>query len=212
MARRLRSLTLEDLGRLPAGCGACVFWESAGERERRCGSVCDSELQEAWYRRVTDEWGECGVVAYEDDEILGFVKFAPSKYFPQASTFHAAPEDSSVPLIACFHIAPEARHHGLGGVLLKATLRDMVQRGERRIESFGAVHLPEVVDESPVLGIDFLLRHGFTIERPDPQYPLLKLDLKSLATWPENVEAVLDSLRLPMRAPKRAPATWMNGK
>ena len=83
MTRKLRPLLLEDLGRLPTGCGGCAFWESAGERERRCGGVCDSEFQRAWHRRVTDEWGECGRVAYEDDELLGFVKYAPSGYFPQ---------------------------------------------------------------------------------------------------------------------------------
>jgi GNAT superfamily N-acetyltransferase len=212
MTRRLRPLSLDDLSRLPAGCGGCAFWESAGERERRCGATCDAELQTAWYRRVTDEWGECGRVAYEDDELLGFIKYAPSKYFPQSQTFAAAPEDGSVPLISCLHTSEDARHHGLGTVLIRAALRDLVGRKERRVEAFGFATPGAIVDDMPMMGMPFLLRNGFTVSRPDPLYPLMRLDLKSLVVWQDNLEAVLESLRFPLRVPSRAPATWMKGQ
>jgi GNAT superfamily N-acetyltransferase len=170
------------------------------------------ELQRAWYRRVTDEWGECGRVAYEDDELLGFVKYAPSTYFPQAQTFAAAPQDPSVPLITCLHVLPDARHHGLGTVLIRAALRDLVGRGERRVEAFGFSDLGANVDDMPMLGMPFLLRNGFVVSRPDPLYPLMRLDLKSLIIWQDNLEAVLESLRFPLRVPSRAPASWMKGQ
>jgi GNAT superfamily N-acetyltransferase len=211
MTRRLRPLSLDDFGRLPAGCGGCALWESAGERERRCGSVCDVDLQRAWLRRVTDEWGECGRVAYEDDELLGFIKYAPSSYFPQSATFAAAPEDPSVPLIACAHITADARHRGLGTVLLRACLRDLAGRGERRVEAFGFAQPAARIDDMPMVGMPFLLRNGFTVSRPDPLYPLLRLDLKALVMWQDNLEAVLESLRFPLRVPSRAPASWMKG-
>jgi len=212
MSRKLRPLTFSAPDRLPLECAECVFWESAGERERRCGKVCDSELQSAWYRRVTDEWGECGRVAFEDDEVLGFIKYAPSEYFPQASTFAAAPEDRSVPLLACLHISPDARHRGLGTVLLRAALKDLVQRGERRVVAFGYTGLAGGErDAMPMLSVAFLERNGFIITRPDPVYPLLKLDLKSLALWQDNLETVLESLRFPLRVPNRAPASWTKG-
>jgi len=212
MSRKLRPLGGEHLDRLPPGCSGCAFWESGGERERRCGSVCDTETQRAWYRRVTDEWGTCGRVAFEDDEVLGFVKYAPSGYFPQAATFRSAPEDPSVPLISCLHITPDARHRGLGTVLLRACMSDLVQRGERRVESFGYTDASARIDDMPMLGMPFLLRHGFTVVRPDPHYPLLRLELKSLAVWQDNLEAMLDSLRFPLRVPRRAPANWTNGR
>jgi GNAT superfamily N-acetyltransferase len=177
-----------------------------------CGSVCDPELQEAWYRQVTDEWGECGCVAREDDEILGFIKYAPSRYFPQSSTFPSAPEDPTVPMIACLHITADARHHGLGSVLLRAALKDLLGRGERKVEAFAAAQRPAVIEDSPMLGIDFLLRNGFTVSRPDAQFPLMRLDLRSLVSWSENLEAVLNSLRFPTRVPSRAPASWTGGR
>lgn len=212
MARKLRALTLPDLACLPTGCAGCVFWETDIAGDVSCGSACDPEFQREWYLRVTEEWGECGRVAYEDDEILGVIKYAPSAFFPRARTFAAAPEDAKVPLIACLHIAQDARHHGLGSVMLRAALRDLSMRGERRVEAFAAAHKPPVLDESPLLGLEFLLRNGFTVSRPDLNYPLLKLDLRSLAMLQENLEAVLESLRFPTRVPKRVPASWIEGR
>lgn len=212
MTRRLRPLSYSDLDSLPTGCGSCAFWESAGERERICGSVCDEELVKDRYRRINDEWGVCGRVAYEDDEVLGFIKYAPSVYFPQSATFNAAPKDPAVPLIACLHIASDARHRGLGGVLIHAALRDLSLRGERRVEAFASARKPAVLDESPVLSLEFLVRTGFVVSQSDPAFPLLKLDLRRLAAITENLEAVFESLKFPLRMPKRAPASWMNGR
>lgn len=185
-----------------------MFWESKLEHERRCGSHCDAELQAEWFHRVVQEWGDCGRVAFDDDRVLGFVKYAPSGYFPQARTFLSAPRDPEVPLITCLHISPESRHHGLGSVLLRAALKDLVTRGERKVESFALAKRPATLDDAPMLGIEFLLRNGFTVSRPDPVYPLLQLELRSLAVWTENLEAVLESLKLPLRIPERAPAPW----
>jgi len=210
MSRKLRPLHAQDLDRLPPGCSECAFWESAGERERRCGAVCDLETQRAWYRRVTDEWGSCGRVAFEDDEVLGFVKYAPSGYFPQAATFSAAPKDPSVPMLACLHIEPDALHRGLGTLLLRACMSDLVQRGERRLEAFAYTDGHAEMRDMPMLGMPFLLRNGFTVAHPDLRYPLLRLELKSLVAWQGNLESMLDSLRFPLRVPNRAPASWSN--
>jgi GNAT superfamily N-acetyltransferase len=212
MSRKLRTLSAADVGKLCSCCAGCVFWESAEKLDRSCGQRCDVEQVREWVRRVNSEWGECGKVVFEDDEVLGFIKYAPSGYFPQAANFSAAPEDPKVPLIACMHVSPDARHHGLGSLLLRACIRDLAGRGERKIEAFGIVNPPAAIDESPMVSMEFLLRNGFTVSRPDPMYPLLKLDVRSLAVWTDNLEAVLESLRFPPRAPKRVPASWMNGR
>jgi len=212
MTRRLRPLSTADIERLPVGCGACAFWETATLTEMRCGSVCDIERVRDWHATVTDEWGECGRVAFEDDEVLGFIKYAPSRYFPRSATFTARPESPDTPLITCLHISADARHRGLGSVLLRSALSDLVMRGEKRVEAYAAVKKPATLDDSPVLGLEFLLRNGFTVASPDPHYPLLRLDLKRLALLTENLESVLDSLRFPLRMPKRVPASWMNGR
>jgi N-acetylglutamate synthase-like GNAT family acetyltransferase len=114
-------------------------------------------------------------------------------------------------LLACIHILNEARQHGMGSLLLRAALRDLVHRGERAVEAFACTSRTGM-HEQPVMGVEFLLRNGFNLVRPDPTYPLLRLELKSLVTWTENLEVVLESLRLPSRQPGRVPSPTVNMK
>lgn len=206
MTAKLRPLSVSDYGRLPAGCGSCTFWETVTEVERVCGSVCDAGAQAALHHRIVQEWGDCGRVAYEDDDILGFIRYAPSGYFPQARTFASAPSDPHVPLLTCLHVSEEVRRKGLGTVLLRAALRDLTQRGERKVECFGLARRPEDFGTSPMPGMEFLVRNGFAVVHPDPLYPLLALEMRSLALWTESLESVLASLKLPLRVPNRVPA------
>jgi len=204
MTRRFRPLTLEHLDALPAVCVGCAFWESAERHERECGSVCDRELLRAWYLRVTGEWGDCGRVALEDDEVLGFIKYAPSRYVPQAATFASRPYDADVPLITCLHISDNARQHGLGRLLVQAALKDLKSRGERVVQSFACAR-SEDLTRMPMIGMKYLSENGFAVVRSDPAFPLMQLDLRSLASVAENLESVLESLRIPLRAPARVP-------
>jgi len=211
MSRRLIGLSLADRQHLPSRCVDCVFWETAERLPRECGAACDAALAKGWVRTVADEWGECGRVAIEDGEFLGFIKYAPPRYVPQARHMPAGPPLEDTVLLTCVHIAPEARRHGLGGVLLRAALRDVAARGERSVQAYALATRTDY-ENAPLVGVEFLLRHGFTVARPHPETPLLRLDLKSLVSWSENLESVLESLRIPMRVPKRAPATLASDK
>lgn len=205
MTRRLRPLLFQDLGRLPSACTGCVFWESSETQPRRCGSACDPVVLDAWYERVTAEWGECGRVLVDDEsEILGFIKYAPSAYFPQASTFASHPTNPDAALLTCLHVREDAREQHMGRLLVQAALKDLKSRGERSVQSFACVP-PHDIRLMPMIGIDYLLSQGFTVVRPDPSFPLMQIDLRSLAALAENFETVLESLRVPLRAPVRVP-------
>lgn len=204
MARRLRTLTPERVGDLPDGCDGCCFWETDDSLSPDCGANEDAERFRQWIRIVSAEWGDCGKIVYVDGEALGFVKYAPPGFFPQAKHMPAGlPSDDAV-LLACLHVAHDARHAGLGKVLLQAALRDLSARGEKAVESYAAVD-PTDRRRTPMMTIDFLLRQGFTVIRPHPRYPLMRLELKTLAKWTESIEAVLESLQLPLRVPERRP-------
>ncbi len=206
MARRLRPLDSTALASLPCECAGCVFWQTGTPLEKRCGSACDEQLLRDWYETVRDEWGECGRVACEDDEVLGFIMYAPPVYLPQSRQFAAGPPDDNAVLIACLHIRDDARQHGLGSLLLRAALRDLYLRGVKHVEAYASAARRDVSVE-PVVGVEFLLRNGFTVQRPHPDYPLLRLDLRTLATWTENIEAALQALRIPLARPQRVPST-----
>lgn len=210
MTRRFVGLSTIEPERLPLDCGRCGFWESSARVRRECGAGADDAVLEDWAQRVTAEWGEFGRAAVEDGEVLGLIKYAPPVYFPQARYMPSGPPLEGVPLIACMHIVPEARRRGLGGVLLRGAMRDLAQRGERTVQAYATTDASGFVGV-PLIGVEFLLRNGFTVVRPHPEVPLLSLDLKSLASWTENLEAVLESLRIPLKVAKRAPATFCAG-
>lgn len=211
MARKFIGLSVVDRANLPARCGSCMYWESEQPLRMECGAACDETASTEWVRTVAAEWGECGRVAVEDGEFLGFVKYAPPGYFPQARHMPSGPPLKDAVLISCLHIAPEARRRGVGGVLMRAALRDLVARGERTAQAYAFARRVDL-DAAPMVGVDFLLRNGFTVVHPHPDVPLLRVDLKTLVSWTDNLESVLDSLRLPVRVPKRAPVTLAAGK
>jgi len=161
-------------------------------------------------RSVSSEWGECGRVVVEDGTVLGFIKYAPARLVPQARVMPAGRPDPGAVLIMCMHIEPNARQRGLGKVLLQAALRDLTMRGERTVQAYATAVRGDYA-LSPVVGVEFLLRMGFTVARPHPTLPLMQLDLRLLASWTENLEAVLESLRLPLRVPRGAPVPNMRG-
>jgi len=206
MARRIRTLTPERVDDLPDMCACCALWESDLAREPVCGGTRDRERVVAWISTVRSEWGECGRIAYEGGEVLGFVKYAPPRYFPNVRTMPSGIPDDDAVLLACLRVSGEARHAGLGKLLLQAVLRDLTSRGEKVVEAYaGADALDR--EHTPLMSVEFLLRQGFTVARPHPRYPLMRLELRSLAAWTENLEAVLEALQLPRRVGERVPAS-----
>jgi ribosomal protein S18 acetylase RimI-like enzyme len=206
MARRLRWLAPERVDDLPDMCACCSFWEGSGAGDPACGESCDRETLLAWIREVRAEWGECGRIAYEGDEVLGFVKYAAPKYFPQVRSMPSGVPDSDAVLIACLHVSATARHAGLGKVLLQAALRDLTSRREKAVEAYAAGGAVDR-EHTPLMSVEFLLRQGFSVARPHPRYPLMRLELKQLAAWTDNLEAVLEALQLPVRVGERVPAS-----
>jgi GNAT superfamily N-acetyltransferase len=206
MARRFKPLASDLIEALPTGCAGCVFWESPERLEHVCGAKCDVALARGWVDRVRSEWGDCGRAAVEDGEVLGFIKYAPAPFFPQAQVMPSGPPDEKAVLIACMHISPDARQRGLGKVLMQVALRDLATRGVKTVQAYGTLQ-QGAFETSPVVGVEFLLRMGFTVSRPHPDVPLMQLDMRSLVSWTENLEAVLESLRIPIGVARRSPVT-----
>lgn len=204
MARRMRRLTVERIGDLPEPCSACALWETGGHPGPICEPADARKVLEQWVEEVRAAWGECGRVAYENGEPLGFVKYAPGRFFPQVISMPSGPPDNDAVLIACIHVMREAADAGLGKVLMQAALRDLVSRGEKAVEAYGTTQQLDR-ERSPLMSVEFLLRQGFSVARPHPVYPLMRLELKSLAKWTDSIEAVLDALQIPLRR-ERVPA------
>jgi GNAT superfamily N-acetyltransferase len=196
---------MERAAELCERCSTCRYWEDARPAPAECGSVCDADAQRDWYRAVSEEWGDPGRVAFQDRVALGMIKYAPSRYFARARILGSASPSPDAVLISCMHIRTEARDIGLGTVLLQSAFADLRSRGELVVEAYGSVEPSSA--ESPFITANFLLRHGFTVARPHPDLPLLRLELRALEAWTDSFEAALEALQLRL-SPQRSAGTY----
>jgi hypothetical protein len=206
MSRRLVSITLDNLSDLPTACRSCVYWELdpvACERARDAG---DTALEkEAWVSDTLLEWGSCGQLIYVDGSTAGYVLYAPAAYVPRSVAFPTSPVSPDAVLLMTARLLPEFVGGGLGRMLIQGVARDVARRGIRAIEAFGLTGTPAVsageADHRCLLPADYLRAVGFKTVRPHPRTPRLRLDIKTTATWKEDVESALERLLSSMQSP-----------
>jgi GNAT superfamily N-acetyltransferase len=192
MTRRLVNVTLDNLDDLPVKCRRCVFWELDPVARSRAEEMGDTALEkEAWVSQALLEWGSCGKVAYVDGVPAGYVLFAPPSYVPRSVAFPTSPVSADAVLLMSAHIVPEFAGGGLGRMLVQGVAKELVRRGVRAIEAFGDLAWQE---PACVLPADYLLAVGFKTVRPHSRWPRLRLELKTTASWREDVEVALERL------------------
>ena len=193
MARRLANITLDNLDDLPTRCRSCVFWELDPVAGARAAETGDTALEkEAWVSGTLLEWGSCGKLLYVDGVPAGFVLFAPPSYAPRSVAFPTSPVSADAALLMTGAVLPEFGGAGLGRMLVQAVAKDLTRRGIKAVEAFGDASWPGV--GHCVLPADHLLAVGFKTVRPHPRFPRLRLELKSVASWREDVEVAIERL------------------
>jgi len=176
-----------------------VFWELDPVQRERAEEVGDPALEkEAWVSSVLLEWGSCGKVIYVDGVPAGYVMFAPPLYVPRSVAFPTSPVSADAALLVTAHILPEFVGGGLGRMLVQGVAKELTKRGIKAVEAFGDLAW---AGPSCVLPAEYLLAVGFKTVRPHPRYPRLRLELKGIVSWREDVEYALERLFGSVTAP-----------
>lgn len=192
MSRRLVSVTLDNLDDLPRRCRRCVFWELDPVSGDRAVDTGDPALEkEAWISSTLLEWGSCGKIVYVDGLPAGYVLFAPPLYVPRSVAFPTSPVSADAVLLTTAHVLPEFAGGGLGRMLVQGVAKDLTRRGVKAIEAFGDL---KGETGSCMVPADYLLSVGFKTVRPHHRFPRLRLELKSVLSWREDVEVALERL------------------
>jgi hypothetical protein len=211
MARRLVSITLDNLDDLAPRCRSCVFWELDPAAARRACESGDPSLEkEAWVSDTLLGWGSCGQICYADGVPAGYVLYAPPAYVPRAAAFPTSPVSADAVLLMTARLRPEFAGIGLGRMLVQGVAREVSRRGGRAIEAFGALG-DEPGPPGPhepggcLLPAEYLLAVGFKTVRAHPRFPRLRLEIKATVSWKEDVESALERLFGSIQAPALAP-------
>jgi hypothetical protein len=195
VSRRLVNLTLDNLGDLSLRCRSCVFWEldpAAGQRS--CEDSSAALEKEAWVSDTLLEWGCCGQLVYIDGAAVGHVCYAPPAYVPRSLSFPTSPVAPDAVLLMSAYLDPHFAGGGLGRMLVQGVARDISRRGIRAVEAFGRTTLPGAADLTCLPPAEFLLAVGFKTVRPHPRTPRLRLDIRSIVSWREDVEYAIERL------------------
>lgn len=196
MPRTTVPLTLdrvEALDQLGVPCRTCLFWELDPVRRQRLTADETREVKEAWISEVLRDWGSCGRVALVDGEPVGYLTYAPAAYVPGAAAFPTAPASPDAVLLTTAYVVPGHSDGGIGRLLVQGMARDLVGRdGIRAVEAFA--HHGSGPAGGCLLPAEFLARVGFKTHRPHPRTPRMRMELRSLVTWRDEVEAALEKL------------------
>ena len=208
MSRRLVNITLDKLADLPTRCRNCVYWELDPGAAQRADDNGGAGLEkEAWVSDALLEWGCCGQLVYVDGMPAGYVMYAPPAYVPRSIAFPTSPVSPDAVLLMTGRVVPEFAGSGLGRMLLQGLARDVVRRGIRAVEAFGrttdGAPAPAThgADYRCLLPAGYLRAVGFKTIRKHPLTPRLRLDVKSTATWREDVEYAIEKLLGSMQSP-----------
>ncbi|MER5639556.1 GNAT family N-acetyltransferase [Kitasatospora sp. NPDC002227] len=192
MGRRIAPLTLDNLADLPSTCRSCVFWELDPVTAKAAVESGRPELEkEGWISAVLLEWGSCGRIAYVDEVPAGYVLYAPPAYVPRSGAFPTSPVSPDAVQLMISRVLSGYQRQGLGRVLVQQVVKDVVARGFKAVEAFGAVgrEIP-----SCVLPAEHLLAVGFKTVRPHHRYPRLRLEARTTLSWRGDVEGALERL------------------
>jgi GNAT superfamily N-acetyltransferase len=200
--RELLSLTLDRLDDLPDPCRTCLFWELDPVLAQRAHDRGDPELdKESWVSAALLEWGSVGRVAYVDGAPAGYVTYAPAYLVPRAAGFPTAPVSGDAVLLMTAAVAPEHSGSGLGRMLVQAAAKDLHRRNVRAMEAFGrSGPVPRQLGGC-VLPASFLCEVGFKTVREHAVWPRMRLDLRTVASWREDMEAAVERLLQQVRQP-----------
>jgi ribosomal protein S18 acetylase RimI-like enzyme len=123
--------------------------------------------------------------AFAGKRCVGAILAGSYYLFPRLRNFDVFPPDFDSIFLGCIHVISEYRGMGVEKRLLIEVEKDLIKEKAKSIEAIGK-RLDDDMDEeeyenSPLIPFKFLMNNGFYLKKNDPLYPLLRLDLGSIA-------------------------------
>ncbi|WP_181310107.1 GNAT family N-acetyltransferase [Nocardioides campestrisoli] len=196
MSRKVVRLTLDHLPRLDEHVRTCLRWQLDPVARGRVAPPERADELSAWVSEVLREWGSCGRVALNDDEVVGAVLYAPPAFLPGGQDLPTWPPTPDAVMLAQLYVTPEARGGGWGRMLVQGLARDLVQREQVALEAFGDTRglADDGTARACVLPAEFLGAVGFKTQRAHSTTPRMRMELRTTRAWMSDVEQALERL------------------
>jgi len=168
---KIYNITPKTFDNLFDPCRSCLYWEAP----HLTGKISDSKanlLKKDWFCTILNKWGPCGKILYVDNEPVGFVQFAPNKFFQNLKGYPVKPSDDAV-FISCLYVKEGYRQKKYGVMLLNAVIRELKERNIKAVETIAR---KRSID-NPSGPIEFYLENGFSIVKDHEEYPVVRREL-----------------------------------
>lgn len=159
---------------IPNPCKQCLYWQTSGEFDEAKLKPDMEKKKQEWFGKVEKEFGSCLKIAYLSGIPIGFVQYAPAKFFSRVGEYAAGLPSEGAIFIACLYIAnKEARGKGLGAAMLKDLIAELKKRGFKAVETFAR----KSSENNPSGPLKLYLKYDFKIKSDKDDFPLVHLEL-----------------------------------
>ena len=181
MSRRLRHMTAADLAALPEPCIACTFWETSVANLAAPADHAEEIFLSAFSNGPAELRRGATIVdgGRPDGHLRGRWSEGAEQGRPKGQ------ELAAIAVLLAVHVAEEWRGRGLGRQLVQTAAGLLTRRDIRAVEAVGTYH------DSPscMAPVGWLEAVGFSMVRPHPVTPLLRMDLQNTVRWRPDLGA-----------------------
>lgn len=209
-------LFVDKIEKLDIKCIDCNFWfdfNGPGFFEGISGIKSISEAKDLFQSRLYEKSfgknnqkklttfvsnGGRAKGAFKNRKCIGILIAGKYNLFPKLRSFKVYPPDPNSVFLGCIYVEPEQKGLGIEKRLLMDLVIDLIKQNVISIETIGK-RINDDMDEdefenSPLVSAKFLINNGFYLKKNDELYPLLRLDLQSIARDFVKEELILEKL------------------
>lgn len=170
---KIEKVDESNLKDIPDPCKCCLYWQTSGDfTEKTLKPEIEQEKREL-FNTVTKEFGDCMKIAYLDSIPVGFMHYAPPRFFPNVKEYESGPPSDDAVFIACLYIVQDVRGNGYGSTLLKELITELRRGGYKAVETFAR----KSSANNPSGPLKLYLKHEFSVRTEKDDFPLVRLEL-----------------------------------
>lgn len=197
---RLRILTTAGLAALPRTCSNCLLGPGITPGLESDGTPV------GWARSAQTDWGFCGVCAYADSGLAGYLLVSPPLHVPRTGPQSGGLSPDAA-VVMSLRVVQAYAGSGIGRQLVQSVTARLTRTQFDALEVRGTAGPPCCA--LPAVG--FLESVGFLPVDPHPLTPRLRLDFSRTRRWVPDLRPAWERLLgwarpLPPAPAGRAPA------
>ena len=170
---KIENVNENNFGDIPNPCRQCLYWQTCEPFDEKMLKPEMAQKKREWFNKVAKEFGSCIKIAYFNDVPMGFIQYAPAKFFPCTKEYAAGPPREDAVFIACLYITnKEMRGKGLGTKMLENLIVELKERGFKAVETFAR----KSSENNPSGPLKLYLKHNFKIKNDKDDFPLVRLE------------------------------------